>query len=160
MMKKLLPQTVDNCRICPFCTIGAGGDFRVRCKIRDRVVDQSFWAQAHAYIQIPEWCPLEGVQESKLHNFGVITKDEERPSIRCNHNLLVAFCCVDHEKRVVEIIFENALRYLYSFDFFTPTPNCSPDFHRAGIIDCGQTVQFGTYEVASDALYNDGKENP
>lgn len=65
---------------------------------------------------------------------------------------------VDFEKNILFFIRGNGIGGAVSLDCFQPTQKETPNFNQVEIIDCGQTVKFGNYEVAADYLIEESQK--
>lgn len=64
--------------------------------------------------------------------------------------ILVAY--IGSSKEYLNYIRGNGIGGSVSLSFFTPNAKEAPDFDHIEVIDCGQTIRFGNYEVATDAI--------
>jgi hypothetical protein len=50
--------------------------------------------------------------------------------------------------------------YVVPFDYFVPSPICSPNFEQFSIIDCGTAIKLGKYEAGVNNIIKEfDKEN-
>lgn len=75
--------------------------------------------------------------------------DELQAIIQSNNTLAIGMKVYSN---IIEVHLNNLDIIKVMKTDFTPTPKCQPDFIRCSIIDHGQTLKFGDYEVAVDAL--------
>lgn len=59
---------------------------------------------------------------------------------------------VDKEKNFLIFVRGNGASGTIDLSFFTPSGTETPDFEKLEIIDHGQTIKFGNYEAATDAI--------
>lgn len=65
---------------------------------------------------------------------------------------------VDIKENLLLFIRGNGAGAYVDLSFFTPTPKETPDFDHIEIIDHGQTVKFGNYEAATDAILEEAEK--
>ena len=56
------------------------------------------------------------------------------------------------ELEVMVILFADKTAVVKDFDWFEPNALYKPNFNIVSVLDNGQTLQLGTYEVGSDSL--------
>lgn len=73
-----------------------------------------------------------------------------------NSNLLRSFTVINHTKSIIFSVKRHKKLYEISWDKFTSEPNNDkPNFERVSIIDWGQTLKLGLYEVSTDWLISE-----
>ena len=70
---------------------------------------------------------------------------------RVRRYLIVAIT-VDQGSELIACCFGDGSVCEFPFNYFTPSGTDTPDFKDVSILDYGQTLRFGTYEVATDEL--------
>lgn len=65
---------------------------------------------------------------------------------------LIIAADVIEELEVVVTVFADRVAKVHDFSFFMPSGTDKPDFSDVSVIDNGQTLRLGTYEVGSDSL--------
>ena len=55
-------------------------------------------------------------------------------------------------RHVAVLMGDLSVTSLIPFEWFTPSPDTEPNFDDVEVIDSGQTIRFGEYEAAVDAI--------
>lgn len=56
------------------------------------------------------------------------------------------------ELEVVVVLFADRSAKVYDYAWFLPNPTAKPDFTEVSVIDNGQTLRLGDYEVGTDVM--------
>lgn len=67
---------------------------------------------------------------------------------------LIFSAVLDYSSRTVHVSFFDGPEIWLSFDWFKPNAVCTPDFNDPWVVDYGQTLKLGPYEVSNITIWN------